>query len=260
MSDEFEIQTDIPELSFVANRETGRWAITSNHLEGGDKSLSLPFPTQTLEGAKMIVLNMGRACNLRCVYCSVGEKKEEKNCQLKEEIGVKALERVAEMKQKKKQVVFHGSEPMLNEGLIKKLTKYGHSLDPSIQFCMQSNGTLFTPSNIKRLRELGVGIGISLDGTACHQNALRPLTNGGKTYDLVIDSVEEVKAQQGGISVVSVITKKNVNELEEIVEDFEKRGIRKVSFNPVSSFGNVSLMPTSEELIMNMSLVFNQYV
>ena len=192
MSDEFIIQTDKKELKFIANKETGRWVLTNDKLNHVKEMLSAPNSNSVLNGAKMIVLNMGRECNLRCVYCSVGDKKEE-NTPLTEEIGKKALERIAEMKQDKKQVVFHGSEPMINYSLIKKLTLYGHSLDKQIQFCMQSNGTLFTKEQIKQLKDLGVGIGISLDGLAEHQNCLRPLKGGGESYKFVIKNVEEIK-------------------------------------------------------------------
>ena len=175
MENNFVLETDFEGVYFVGNRETGEWGLsnldnTNNALKGSSRV----FSEKPFKGVAMIALNMGRKCNFDCTYCLVGDLKNE-GIRMSEKVGIKAIERIIELNSKKLQVVFHGSEPMMNYSLIKKLVSYANN--SRIQFCMQSNGSLFNSKNLKFLSENNVGIGISIDGLKEHQNKTRRYKN-----------------------------------------------------------------------------------
>lgn len=192
MGNEFRINNNLSDVSFIANRETGKWVISNKSIKNIREKVRVPFNKVNLKGVESIVLNMGRPCNFNCGYCLVGDLREDID-QLSKKVGMKTIERMSEMKQKKKELVFHGSEPMINYKLLKSLVKYGQKVDKNIRFCVQSNESLFTDKRIEFLAENKIDIGISLDGLREHQNETRPYKDGGETYDIVKESILKIK-------------------------------------------------------------------
>lgn len=174
------------------------------------------------------------------------------------EVGKKAIDRVMELPMEDRYVIFHGSEPMTNFGLIKELISYSEQKDYKIKFSMQSNGSLFDNETIDFLVRKKVYIGISLDGTKELHNKNRPYIGGSPSYDDVIKNLRLIKQKQGGIGVITVVTKENVKYLENIVEHFESEGINTVFFCPVSQ-GNKNIAPYEGDLIASMTKVFEKY-
>jgi uncharacterized protein len=142
----------------------------------------------------------------------------------------KAVDRVLELPEDNRQVTFHGSEPLTNFPLIKHAIEYA---DGGIRWSMQSNGTLFNDDIVSFFKKHRVGAGISIDGLKCHQDETRPYLGGSSTYKAVVNNIEKVRDELGGLSVITVVSKNNVNDLQEIAEDFEKRGIYSLRFSPL---------------------------
>lgn len=260
MVNEFVIDTEDEELKFVANKNTGLWVLTNKSTESIKNNLAKPFVQRDLSGSDMIALNMGRQCNFSCIYCLVGNLKESKK-QLTLSVGKKALERIVEMHQKKPPiVVFHGSEAMLNYELMVNLVHYGLSLREDVEFCIQTNGSLLTQEKIKELSDLGIGMGISIDGLERHHNKTRPFKNGEKSYQIVRRNLHLAKERQGDISVITVVTTNNVHDLREIFRDYNEQGIRAVSFNPVNTQERKDIIPTKKDLIENIQGVCDDYL
>jgi len=154
----FKIKTETEGIDFIGNKETGKWVITNKFNENVRKKISGPFIKKPFNRIDMLVLNMGRECNFNCSYCFIGDLKNKKET-LNEEVGVKALERASELPQNQCKIVFHGSEPMMNYQLIKKLILKSREINRNYSFRMQSNGSLFTNKKIDFLTKNKVGIG-----------------------------------------------------------------------------------------------------
>jgi len=77
-------------LNFVANRESGLWVLTEetdlSKLEILDVN---PSFAKKHNGTAMVLLNVGRSCNLDCIYCHAGLKKTSEK--MSREIGRKAV-------------------------------------------------------------------------------------------------------------------------------------------------------------------------
>lgn len=243
--------------SLILNKRTGKWVIAKSLDSKVEELLSEDQSCERFTGTQMVVLNVSRSCNLRCLYCYVDKLKSSQK--MSYEIGRTAIDRIFELPESSRVVVFHGHEPMTNFGLIKDLIKYARSKG-NIEFCMQSNGTLFRDESIEYLAKENVGIGISLDGFAIHQNKTRQYSNGSYSFDDVLANLSKIKSTQKGINVISVVTSYNVNDLQEIVNYFEKLGIGTVSLNPIYPEESHDLSPDQRTLTKNMIDIFERYL
>ncbi len=256
----FELETDTKK-KFIMNRDTGRWVI-ADRIDGEviEQVSRLVGKTESFTGTSLIVLNTGRKCNLRCKYCHVGELKEQ-NEDMPPEVGRKAIDRVLELDERDRHIVFHGSEPFMNLGLLKELVSYSKDKGDKIRFSVQSNGTLFGESALDFLHNQGVVSGLSFDGLRQHQDATRPYANGASTYERIIDGISALREKQGGLSVITVVSKYNVNDLEEIANDFEARGIESVLFSLLyPPIQDSSIAPDNNLLFDNMKIVLDNYI
>ncbi|MBU3896709.1 MAG: radical SAM protein [Nanoarchaeota archaeon] len=255
----YSIQTETEHVCFVLNRETGRWVITSRFDKEVRRKISKPFVKRPFIGTYLIALNMGRYCNFNCKYCLVGDLKSY-NKLLDEEVALIALDRIMELDPFDRHLVFHGSEPMLSFPLLKRLVSHAKRLDYNIQFSIQTNGSLFDDTNLLFLVNNNVGIGISFDGLPIHQDTTRPLKDGSPTYHKVLKNIIKVKKHQGNLSIITVVTKYNVNDLSDIIEHYEQLGIDSVLFCPVTPINDMSLKPDIDDLVLNMTKILDRYI
>lgn len=253
----FELST-LGSKKFICNTKTGNWVLAEFcDAEVVAKISGMENAKRIYKGVSLTLLNVSRVCNFNCTYCLIGNLKKDKEL-MSWDVGKKAIDRVMELPEENRYVIFHGSEPMTNYELIKQLVMYSVKMTSKIKFAIQSNGSLFNEDSINFFNHNNVYIGISLDGTEKHQNINRPYKDGSGTYNDVIKNLQLIKERQGGIGVILVITKENVNELLQIIEHFENLGIGTVFLCPVTS-GNKDLTPNILDLTEKMLLVFGRY-
>ncbi len=250
------LPTQKDELKFVLNPSNGKWIYTNNLKKFQDKLLG-NINLRPLTGTQMVLLNVGRNCNLSCKYCFLGSKKDDKR-EMPLDIAFKSLQRVSEMRESPKNVVFHGSEPLMNFKLIKAIVKYGKEIDKDICYSMQTNGTLLNSETISFIKDNNIYTGISLDGTKESHNYTRPFKNGSGSFDIIVNNLHQLKKYQGKVSFITVITKHNVNSLDKIVDFGKKVGADDISLNPVYSI-DPDLIPDEQELSDNLIQITETY-
>lgn len=253
-TDLFELNTGSSK-KFICNRKTGKWVLANETNNSVLEEISVTIEKKCFSGTSMVVLNISKICNFDCIYCHVDSKDDS---MMSLETGKKAIDRVLELEENNRHVVFHGSEPMTNFELIKDLVLYAKK---KIRFSMQSNCSLFNKENLEFLYNNEVNIGISLDGTEIHQNKNRPYVGGNPTYEEVTKNLREIRNVQKGVSVISVVTKHNVEDLEKIVDNFEKQRIDSVLFSPIiPSKETYNLCPNQKIFTEKMRNVINRYI
>lgn len=108
----------------------------------------------------VIVWNMTRRCNLKCVHCYA----QAVDVRGKDEIGTeKAKEIIDDLAAYGAPVMlFSGGEPLVREDLPELAA---HAVSKGMRAVISTNGTLITPQKARELKAIGLSyVGISLDG------------------------------------------------------------------------------------------------
>ncbi|MFZ7120850.1 MAG: radical SAM protein [Eubacteriaceae bacterium] len=154
-----------------------------------------------------IVLWTTSKCNLKCKYCYASSVKERRGMDFK--IANRVLDFFSDYPMK---IQFAGGEPMMNYDLICKVYEYVKKSRYDALFQMQTNGTLIDRERAKRIKEMKIAIGVSLDGPPTINEWLR-----GKTKQAV-EGIQVLAKEEIMVNINSVVTSKNVNELPELAD------------------------------------------
>jgi uncharacterized protein len=156
-----------------------------------------------------LVVKVASRCNLNCTYCymyNMGDDsyKEQPKCMSKH-IVKSMLERIKkhcfDNNLTEFLIIFHGGEPLLAGMLFfKDFIRLVNEIIPEaieISYTMQSNGVLLNKKICEELSDLGIGIGISLDGTPGSNNKNRIYHNGKGSYIDIIKGSSFIKEVYG---------------------------------------------------------------
>lgn len=173
-----------------------------------------------------VVWEITNRCKSNCIYCSGGfpDKQSESELLFEEK---KQLVREL-INQKLFAINISGGEPFLSDDLlwvVDELTNAG------IQVMIVTSGLIHDEEKIKALVENPfVGFNISLDSFDSEVNDLhRGVIN---SVDRVCKFIDEVSADHKYIALESVLTRKNINNIEQYVENVKRYNISEVRFQP----------------------------
>ncbi len=168
-------------------------------------------------------------CNLRCQYCysSAGEHKDMMDWPIAKK-GVDFIVGNALLKDKcdAAHIAFMGGgEPFYGASwdLVKKIVNYalieGENKKMPVRFGGTTNGVL-NNTKIDWLIEHFHHLTLSFDGPADIQNKQRPLSNGGPSFDLVMNTIRKLDESNFNYSVRCTISPEGLPRMGEIVEFF----------------------------------------
>ena len=168
-------------------------------------------------------------CNLRCVYC-FSNAGENPGKTMDIEIAKAAIDLIIENSKAKgeKQVglAFHGGgEPFLekNMNLVRESVEYFKKqveLGNLISMVAVTTNGLMNRRTLEWVVSEFDDIGVSLDGPEIIQNRQRPLKNGGKSFPLVMRTVDYLESKGFKYSLRATITKESVSKMPEIISFF----------------------------------------
>lgn len=178
----------------------------------------------------VVVWNLTRTCNLRCVHCYTESEEQRYPGELtRDEIMAVADDLI---QYKVPAVLLSGGEPLVSPyfwELGERLVKGG------LRVVISTNGTLITESVAQRLKKLGlIYAGISLDGIGETNNKFR-----GKpwAYDKAVAGIRNAKKANLKVSLRMTLTKHNVDDLDGIFKFVVDEGIERVCFYHLSYSG-----------------------
>lgn len=170
-----------------------------------------PWPLVTLDPAQLgasghepfpfrqFILKVHSRCNLSCSYCYVYEMADQGWRQLPNrmsaEVAATAIERISEHATHHSlpsvDVILHGGEPLLAGArwLSWLVTGLRTRVPVWVNVAVQTNGTLLDAAMLKVLKELGVRVGVSLDGDAEATARHRRFANGRNSFDAVAEGL-----------------------------------------------------------------------
>jgi len=149
---------------------------------------------------QQFIVKVHSRCNLSCSYCYVYEMADQAWRQqpkrMSGPVAAKVAERIAEHAGRHHlpsvEVILHGGEPMLaGPQWLAGLTRSLRAQVPAqVNIGAQTNGTLLRPPLLDTLKELGIRIGVSLDGDAEATGRHRVYASGRNSFDDVADGLD----------------------------------------------------------------------
>lgn len=149
---------------------------------------------------QQFIVKVHSRCNLSCSYCYVYEMADQAWRQqpkrMSGPVAAKVAGRIAEHAARHHlpsvEVILHGGEPMLaGPQWLAGLTRSLRAQVPAqVNIGAQTNGTLLRPALLDTLKELGIRIGVSLDGDAEATERHRRYSNGRNSFDDVADGLQ----------------------------------------------------------------------
>lgn len=184
---------------------------SSDALRYGRESGKLPSHLLQFSKDKkpVVVWNMTRRCNLKCVHCYAQAVDPDG----KDEISTsKAKEIIDDLAAFGAPVMlFSGGEPLVRKDLV-ELASY--ATGKGMRAVISTNGTLITKEKARELKEVGLSyVGISIDGTEETHDKFRGVSG---SYKKALEAVENCKAEGLKVGLRFTINKRNWTEVPSV--------------------------------------------
>lgn len=171
----------------------------------------------------VVVWNMTRRCNLRCVHCYAQSEDISYDNELNHEQSLKMIDDLAAFGVPV--LLFSGGEPLVHP----RLAEYAeYAVNKGMRAVISTNGTLITAEKAKVLKEIGLSyVGISLDGLEETHDKFRGLKGAFKK---AMQGIKNCQAAGIKVGLRFTINKRNVHEIPGIFDLLEKMDIPRACF------------------------------
>jgi 12,18-didecarboxysiroheme deacetylase len=197
----------------------------SDALRYGRHSANLPSHLLQFSKDKrpVVVWNVTRACNLKCVHCYAHATDDATGDELSTEEGRRMIDDLADYGVPV--LLFSGGEPLVRKDL-PELAAY--AVEKGMRAVISTNGTLISKSTAQTLKEIGLSyVGISLDGLEPVNDHFRGVRGA---FSKAMAGIRN--CQDAGIKVGLrfTINKRNAQEIPGIFDLLEEMDIPRVCF------------------------------
>jgi len=186
------------------------------------------LPSHLLQFSKdkkpVVVWNMTKRCNLRCIHCYArAEEEGYRGNELTTDEGKTLIDDLALFGAPV--ILFSGGEPLLREDLPELID---YAVKKGLRAVISTNGTLITEEKARTFSEYSLSyIGVSLDGIGQVHDAFR----GRKgAFDMAMEGIRNAKKSGIKVGLRFTINKRNYREIPGIFDLLEKEGIDRVCF------------------------------
>ncbi len=198
------------------------------------------IPKKASERKPIVVWNITRTCNLKCVHCyndsGVGKPSNEVTTEKAKSI----LDDLADFGIPS--VLFSGGEPLMRPDLF-ELIEY--AVSKGLRAVISTNGTLIDKDKAKMIKDLGVSyVGISLDGMGPVNDKFRGVDGA---FERTVQGIRNCQAAGVRVGLRLTLTGQNVQDLESLFDFFDAEGIERACFYHLVPSGRGSEM-SSEHL------------
>lgn len=185
------------------------------------------LPSHLLQFSKdkkpVVVWNMTRRCNLKCVHCYAKSEDIAYDNELTHEQSIAMIDDLAEFGVPV--LLFSGGEPLVHPGL----GEYAqYAVSKGMRAVISTNGTLITRKKAKHLKEIGLSyVGISLDGLEETHDRFRGVKG---SFKRAMTAIENCQAEGIKVGLRFTINKRNVNDVPGVFDLLEEKNIPRACF------------------------------
>ncbi|MBW1940798.1 MAG: radical SAM protein, partial [Deltaproteobacteria bacterium] len=171
----------------------------------------------------VVVWNITRRCNLKCVHCYAQAKDISFDNELSTLEGKKLIDDLAGFGVPV--ILFSGGEPLVRKDL-PELAAY--AVEKGMRAVISTNGTLISPEKARILKDIGLSyVGISIDGMEQINDHFRGVKGA---YQAALDGIRNCKAAGIKVGLRFTINKINVAEIPDIFNLLEEMEIPRACF------------------------------
>lgn len=190
---------------------------------------------------KALCLHIAHDCNLACKYCFADEGEYHGKRELMSyEVGRKALDFLVANSGSRTnlEVDFFGGEPLMNFEVVKKLVKYGRSLEEpnnkKFRFTLTTNGVLLDDDILEFANKEMSNLVLSLDGRKEVHDLMRPRRGGQGSYDTVVPKFIKAAESRNQMNyyVRGTYTRNNLDFAKDVIH-MADLGFEQISVEPV---------------------------
>ncbi len=171
----------------------------------------------------VVVWNMTRRCNLRCVHCYSSSQNIRYGNELTPAEAKAMIRDLATFGSPV--ILFSGGEPLMHRGL-PELARY--AVDQGMRAVISTNGTLITRQNAAVFKEIGLSyVGVSLDGMKVTHDHFRGVEGA---FDTAMKGIRTCRDLGIKVGVRFTINRHNVADVPAIFDLLEKENIPRCCF------------------------------
>ncbi len=197
----------------------------SDALRYGRMSSKLPSHLLQFSSDKrpVVVWNITRRCNLKCVHCYAHAKNIPFDNELSTTEGKFLIDDLAKFGVPV--ILFSGGEPLVRKDL-PELADY--AVKKGMRAVISTNGTLITPQTAQTLKDIGLSyVGISLDGMEEINDRFRGVKGAFRS---ALEGIKNCKKAGIKVGLRFTINKSNAGQISEIFKLLEEMDIPRACF------------------------------
>jgi len=197
----------------------------SDPLRYGRHSKDLPSHLLqfSVDKKPVVVWNVTRRCNLRCVHCYSQSEDRGYSGELPLDEGKSLIDDLAGFGAPV--ILFSGGEPLIRPDILDLIT---YATQQGRRAVLSTNGTLITPTVAEKLKDIGLSyVGISLDGLQETHDAFRGFPGTFARVMAAIKNCQEVGLKVG---LRFTINKRNFKDIPGIFDLVEEKRIPRICF------------------------------
>lgn len=180
-------------------------------------------PKNTPERRPLVIWNITRRCNLRCINCQSDPASKQYPGELDLQQLIDVVDDLADYGVPS--ILFSGGEPTLHPHFFDLA---GYAIARGLPVTLSTNGTRIDSHAAERLKDLGITyVGISLDGIGENHDTIRGRPG---VFQKAVDAFRHCRGagQKAGLRLA--LTKQTVGQLPEILHFIEQEEISRICF------------------------------
>lgn len=161
---------------------------------------------------RLVAWEVTRKCNLNCIHCRAGSEQRPYLGELDTSKCKGILDQIGRVG--KPIVILTGGEPLLRKDIFDLAE---HGTQKGLRVVMATNGTLLTPSLLKRIKASGIQrVSISLDGAHAHQHDQFRKVSGA--FKGAMKGIRLLKEADVEFQINTTVTRHNVKYVKDILD------------------------------------------
>ena len=185
------------------------------------------MPSHLLQFSKdkkpVVVWNMTRRCNLKCVHCYAQALDEQGTDEIDTPAAKEIINDLADYGAPV--MLFSGGEPLVRRDLVQLAS---HAVGRGMRAVISTNGTLITRDKARELKDVGLSyVGISIDGGPEVHDKFRGVPG---SFDKAMQGVKNCQEQGLKVGLRFTVNKRNVTEVPKIFQLLKDMDIPRVCF------------------------------